>query len=111
MEESLKNILTPNKHIDILKEAKKARLQKRPYVITFIGVNGVGKSTTLSKVAYLFKNEGFSVMLAACDNFRSGAVEQLKTHGLCLDVPVYSRGYTGKAAKIAYDAILEVYLY
>jgi signal recognition particle receptor subunit alpha len=44
-------------------------------VIAFIGVNGVGKSTNLAKVAYMFKNEGFSVMLAACDNFRAGAVE------------------------------------
>jgi signal recognition particle receptor subunit alpha len=46
-------------------------------VIAFIGVNGVGKSTNLAKVAYMFKNEGFSVMLAACDNFRAGAVEYI----------------------------------
>jgi len=44
-------------------------------VIVFIGVNGVGKSTTLAKVAYLFKSQGFSVLIAACDNFRAGAVE------------------------------------
>ncbi len=43
--------------------------------MVFIGVNGVGKSTNLAKVAYLFKNQGFKVMLAACDNFRAGAVE------------------------------------
>ena len=56
-------------------EVKKAKAQGRPYVITFIGVNGVGKSTTLSKVAYLLKNQGHSILLAACDNFRAGAVE------------------------------------
>lgn len=44
-------------------------------VIVFIGVNGVGKSTNLAKVAYLYKSQGFSVMIAACDNFRAGAVE------------------------------------
>ena len=56
MEESLQKILTPKRNIDLFKEARKAKLQEgRPYVLTFIGVNGVGKSTTLSKVAYLFK--------------------------------------------------------
>jgi signal recognition particle receptor subunit alpha len=44
-------------------------------VMVFIGVNGVGKSTNLAKTAYLLKTQGFSVMLAACDNFRAGAVE------------------------------------
>ena len=52
----------------------KAKQNHRPYKMVFIGVNGVGKSTTLAKVAYLFKHQGFSVMLAACDNFRAGAV-------------------------------------
>ena len=44
-------------------------------MIVFIGVNGVGKSTSLAKVAYLLKKNGFSILLAACDNFRAGAVE------------------------------------
>lgn len=76
-------------------------------MVTFIGVNGVGKSTNLAKVAYMFKNNKFSVMLVACDNFRSGAVEQLKTHGRCLDIPVYDKGYDGNAATIAKEAIQE----
>ena len=50
----------------------------------FIGVNGVGKSTNLAKVAYMFKRQGFKIMLAACDNFRAGAVEQLKVHANAL---------------------------
>jgi signal recognition particle receptor subunit alpha len=76
--------------------------------MVFIGVNGVGKSTNLAKVAYLFKNQGFNVMLAACDNFRAGAVEQIKTHGRCLDIPVYDRGYKEDPAEIAQKAIREV---
>ena len=82
-------ILTPKRNIDLLNLAHKSKEQGRPFVIIFIGVNGVGKSTTLSKVAYMLKNNGFSVLLAACDNFRSGAVEQLQTHGRCLGIPVY----------------------
>lgn len=108
LEESLTKILTPKKNIDIISEALKKKEQGKPYVITFIGVNGVGKSTNLAKVAYLFKKEGFSLMLAACDNFRAGAVEQIKTHGRCLDVPVYDRGYKEEPPEIAQKAIREV---
>ena len=56
----------------------------------------------------MLKQNGFSLMLAACDNFRAGAVEQLKTHGRCLEVPVYDRGYKDKPANIAFSAIKEV---
>ncbi len=108
LEESLTKILTPKKNIDIISEALKKREQGKPYVITFIGVNGVGKSTNLAKIAYLFKKEGFSLMLAACDNFRAGAVEQIKTHGRCLDVPVFDRGYKEEPPEIAQKAIREV---
>ena len=86
----------------------KGTMSKKPYVIVFIGVNGVGKSTNLAKVAYLLKNQGFSIMLAACDNFRSGAVEQIKTHGMCLKAPVFEKGYKDDPANIAHEAIREV---
>lgn len=110
LEDALTKILTPKRNINIISEAMKARESGKPYVLVFIGVNGVGKSTNLAKVAYLFKNQGFSVMLAACDNFRSGAVEQIKTHGRCLDVPVFDRGYKEDPAIIAQKAIKEVSL-
>ena len=84
MRESLTKILNPSKQIDIIQEALQKRASHKPYVMVFIGVNGVGKSTNLAKVAYLFKNQGLKVMLAACDNFRAGAVEQIKQHGRCL---------------------------
>ena len=75
LKETLTKILTPNRHIDIIAEALRAREKQKPYVIVIIGVNGVGKSTTLAKLGYLFKSQGFSLMIAACDNFRAGAVE------------------------------------
>lgn len=107
LKETLTKILTPKKTYDILSEANKSRERGEPYVITFIGVNGVGKSTNLAKVAYLFKSQGFSVMFAACDNFRAGAIEQLKTHGRNLDVPVFDRGYKDEPHRIAREAIRE----
>lgn len=107
LEDSLREILTPKNHVDIIAEALKAKEQGRPYVVVFIGVNGVGKSTNLAKVAYLLKTANFSVMLAACDNFRAGAVEQLKTHGTCLEIPVFDRGYKDDPSNIAREALLE----
>lgn len=74
----------------------------------FVGVNGVGKSTNLAKVAYKLKNAKLSVMLAACDNFRAGAVEQIETHGRNLDIPVFQKGYKEEPAMIAYEAIKDV---
>lgn len=107
LKETLTNILTPKRKIDVLAEAMKARETGEPYVITFIGVNGVGKSTNLAKVAYLFKNQGFSVLLAACDSFRAGAVKQLETHGNALEIPVFSQGHSADPAKRAQSAIKE----
>lgn len=74
----------------------------------FIGVNGVGKSTSLAKVAYYLKTKGnLKVMIAACDNFRSGAIEQLDTHAKCLDVPLYEKGYSNDAAITAKEALAD----
>jgi signal recognition particle receptor subunit alpha len=73
---SIQNLMTPKKNIDILKEALAYKQRGQVYSVAFIGVNGVGKSTSLAKVAYYLKTQGnLKVMLAGCDNFRSGAIE------------------------------------
>eukprot|EP00735_Rhodelphis_limneticus_P008841 TRINITY_DN2318_c0_g1::TRINITY_DN2318_c0_g1_i1::g.20819::m.20819 TRINITY_DN2318_c0_g1::TRINITY_DN2318_c0_g1_i1::g.20819 ORF type:complete len:638 (+),score=163.79,sp/Q9DBG7/SRPRA_MOUSE/42.55/3e-154,SRP54/PF00448.17/2.5e-55,SRP-alpha_N/PF04086.8/3.3e-50,AAA_22/PF13401.1/3.6e-07,ArgK/PF03308.11/5.2e-06,CbiA/PF01656.18/6.4e-06,SRP54_N/PF02881.14/4.9e+03,SRP54_N/PF02881.14/6.7e+03,SRP54_N/PF02881.14/2e-05,MobB/PF03205.9/0.0043,MobB/PF03205.9/30,AAA_30/PF13604.1/0.00015,AAA_33/PF13671.1/0.0069,AAA_29 len=105
IEDALTRILTPKQSVDILAEIKIAREQGRPYVIVFCGVNGVGKSTTLSKVAYWLTQNNLQVLIAACDTFRSGAVEQLRVHARNLDIPLYEKGYGKDAASIAKDAI------
>ncbi len=105
VEAALTRILTPKKAIDLLQGAMTAREEKRPYTIVFVGVNGVGKSTTLSKVCAYFMSKGFKVGIAACDTFRSGAVEQLRTHALALKVPLFERGYLKEAHLVAQDAI------
>ncbi|KAG8869266.1 hypothetical protein FRC20_001845 [Serendipita sp. 405] len=160
LEESITRILTPKSSTDILHAI---RLKKStgagtgagggigigigaggggnvkvkgsdPYSLTFVGVNGVGKSTNLSKVAFWLLQNDFRVLIAACDTFRSGAVEQLRVHvrnlGMLVDrereeeaaeerneggkgekekkekrIELYERGYGKDAAGIAKDAI------
>jgi len=105
MQSALVRILTPRRHIDILRDALEAKKNNRPYSVTFVGVNGVGKSTNLAKVCSYLQQNGLTVMLAACDTFRSGAVEQLKTHARRLKVEVYEKGYRSDPTGIAADAL------
>jgi len=105
MEGALTRILTPTRRVDLLADVQRARDEKRPHVIVFVGVNGVGKSTSLSKVAYYLKSNGFVPMLCACDTFRAGAVEQLRVHAQSLELPLYEKGYGRDASGIATDGI------
>lgn len=78
---------------------------KMPYVILMVGVNGVGKTTTIGKLAKQFQNEGKKVMLAAGDTFRAAAVEQLQVWGQRNDVPVIAQHTGADSASVIYDAI------
>lgn len=77
----------------------------QPFVILMVGVNGVGKTTTIGKLAKRFQNQGKSVMLAAGDTFRAAAVEQLKTWGERNNVPVVSQGQGADSASVIFDAL------
>jgi len=78
---------------------------RKPHVVLVIGVNGSGKTTTIAKMAHLFKGEGKKVMLAAGDTFRAAAVEQLKVWGDRAGVPVVSKPTGADAAGLAYEAL------
>ncbi|KAG6625597.1 hypothetical protein CIPAW_16G108700 [Carya illinoinensis] len=95
MEEALVRILTPRCSIDILRDVHAAREQRKPYVVVFVGVNGVGKSTNLAKVAYWLLQHKINVMMAACDTFRSGAI------------PIFEKGYEKVPAIVAKEASQE----
>ena len=121
MESSLRKILTPTSSLDLLREIDAVTspstlsLQKRrPYVISIVGVNGVGKSTNLSKICYFLLQNKYKVLVVACDTFRSGAVEQLAVHVRNLkelssreggEVELYQKGYGKDAANVAKDAV------
>lgn len=80
---------------------------KKPYVIMVVGVNGVGKTTTIGKLSAQFKKSGKSVILGAADTFRAAAVDQLKLWGQRVGVPVVSKGMNTDPSAVAFDAIKE----
>jgi fused signal recognition particle receptor len=79
--------------------------QEGPYVIMVVGVNGVGKTTTIGKLAYQFKNKGYSVMLGAADTFRAAAVDQLEVWAERAGVPIVTQKMGADPASVAYDTV------
>ncbi|HEY7771977.1 MAG TPA: signal recognition particle-docking protein FtsY [Marinagarivorans sp.] len=97
-----------DKLLDMLKPVEQPLVidtSKKPYVILVVGVNGVGKTTTIGKLAYQLRQEGKSVMLAAGDTFRAAAVEQLQVWGERNDIHVVAQHTGADSASVIYDAI------
>ena len=78
---------------------------KKPYVIMVVGVNGVGKTTTIGKLAYQFKSEGKKVVLGAADTFRAAAVDQLVIWSERVGVPIIKQGMGSDPASVAFDTV------
>jgi fused signal recognition particle receptor len=78
---------------------------KKPYVIMVVGVNGVGKTTTIGKLAHQFKKQGKKVMLGAADTFRAAAVDQLKIWAERAGVPIVTQGMGADPAAVAFDTV------
>jgi len=78
---------------------------KKPAVILFVGINGTGKTTTIAKMANFIKKKGYSVILAAADTFRAGAIDQLQIHADNIGVKIIKHQGGGDAAAVAYDAV------
>ena len=77
----------------------------RPYVIMVVGVNGVGKTTTIGKLAHKFKSDGYSVMLGAADTFRAAAIDQLQIWADRVDVPIVKQKMGSDTASVAFDTL------
>ncbi|XGW11275.1 hypothetical protein V3C99_012629 [Haemonchus contortus] len=109
--ESLTQLLTPKRRVDILRDIVEAKSEGRPYVVVFCGVNGVGKSTNLAKITFWLNENNHRVLIAAGDTFRAGAVEQLRTHTKHLNalhpnsVQLFEQGYGKDSASLAAAAI------
>jgi signal recognition particle receptor subunit alpha len=113
LETSISKLLLVRNNVDLLRNVLSKRgdgslfrsNNQKPYVISVMGINGIGKTTTLAKLAYYFKTNGCNPLLVAGDTFRSGAVEQLQVHADCLRVDMYSQGYSKDPSAVAKAAI------
>ena len=103
LREEIAALLTENNTMD--SEEFSVPEGKKPYVIMVVGVNGVGKTTTIGKLAYQFKKKGLSVYLGAADTFRAAAVEQLDIWGERVGIPVIKQKMGSDPASVAYDTL------
>jgi fused signal recognition particle receptor len=93
--------------IDLVNQIKSYRQQSKssPFIIVFLGINGTGKTTTIAKVAYMLRKSGISVVLAAGDTHRAGAIEQLSQHAGNLSIKVIAQRYGADPSSVARDAV------
>ena len=103
LREEITQLLTENNTEDI--DGFEVPQEKKPYVILVVGVNGVGKTTTIGKLAYQFKEAGNKVYLGAADTFRAAAVEQISIWGERIGVPVIKQKMGSDPASVAYDTV------
>ena len=103
LREEIAALLTANNTMDTEEFAVPS--DKKPYDIMVVGVNGVGKTTTIGKLAYQFKKKGYSVYLGAADTFRAAAVEQLDIWGERVGIPVIKQKMGSDPASVAYDTL------
>ena len=103
LREEIAALLTENNTLD--SEEFTVPEGKKPYVIMVVGVNGVGKTTTIGKLAYQFKKKGLSVYLGAADTFRAAAVEQLDIWGERVGIPVIKQKMGSDPASVAFDTL------
>ncbi len=103
LKESIEEILTNPP--DIVREIKKSLVVKQPFVVTFVGINGSGKTTSIAKFAHFLMKQKFSVVLAAADTFRAASIEQLQQHADKLNVHLIKKDYGADPASVGFDAI------
>lgn len=101
----LLDILSPENGVDVIDKLEEKRGQGKPLVILFLGPNGHGKTTTIAKIARWLMDRGASVVIAASDTFRAGAIEQIEEHARRLGLKVVKHRYGADPAAVAFDAV------
>lgn len=103
LREEVASLLTENNNIDLADFDTPSNV--KPYIIMVVGVNGVGKTTTIGKLTAQFKKNGKTVLLGAADTFRAAAVDQLKLWGEKVGAPVVAKGMNTDPSSVAFDAV------
>ncbi len=106
LKDSFSSILAKAGSIELIHEIKSKKQNKGgPFKIVFLGINGTGKTTTVAKIANIIKKAGFSVVIAAADTHRAGAIEQISSHAEKLSIKVISQRYGADPSAVARDAL------
>lgn len=103
---SIEDVFAKATTIDVFSKIAEKNSTGQPYVITFLGINGTGKTTTIAKFANMLKKKGLSVVIAAGDTHRAGAIEQVSEHADRLGIKVVSQRYGSDPAAVARDAVI-----
>ncbi|MGI0047576.1 MAG: signal recognition particle-docking protein FtsY [Nitrosotalea sp.] len=106
LRQSISNMFDSTAKIDILSNIQNKKEKGEPYIISFMGINGTGKTTTIAKFANLLRENKFSAVIAAADTYRAGAIEQISEHGKRLNIKVIAQNYGSDPAAVARDAVL-----
>ncbi|WP_457559507.1 signal recognition particle-docking protein FtsY [Candidatus Harpocratesius sp.] len=105
VEKAIYTLLNVENQFDLIDKIKNRPNPRKPFVIMVLGVNGTGKTTTIAKLVNLLKKNDVSVVVAAADTFRAGAIEQLSQHMKNLNTKLIKQKYKADPASVAYDAI------
>ena len=103
---SISSLFDSAGRVDLLDMISRKKASGEPFLILFVGINGTGKTTTLAKVAHMLQQSKYSVVVAASDTFRAGAIEQLKEHTRRLNLKLVAQNYNSDPAAVARDAVL-----
>ena len=106
LRQNISNLFDVAGKIDIISNIQKKKETGEPYIILFVGINGTGKTTTLAKIAYLLQQNKLSVVIAAADTYRAGAIEQISEHAKRLNLKIIAQNYGSDPAAVARDAAL-----
>ncbi|MGQ9781307.1 MAG: signal recognition particle-docking protein FtsY [Nitrososphaeria archaeon] len=106
LRQSILEVFKEVPQIDVIKKAEEKKKEGTPFVILFLGINGTGKTTTLSKIANLFKKRGFSLVVVCGDTHRAGSIEQLKQHANRLGIRTIEQRYGADPAAVARDGVI-----
>jgi len=104
--QSISSLFDNATKIDLFSNIDAKKETGEPYLILFVGINGTGKTTSLAKLAYLLQKSKYSIVVAAADTFRAGAIEQLKEHTKRLNLKIVAQNYGSDPAAVARDAVL-----
>ncbi|MDH2907661.1 MAG: signal recognition particle-docking protein FtsY [Candidatus Nitrosotalea sp.] len=106
LRKSISNMFDEAGKVDIVSNIQKNKEKGESYIISFMGINGTGKTTTIAKIANLLRENKYSVVIAAADTYRAGAIEQISEHGKRLNIKVIAQNYGSDPAAVARDAVL-----